>query len=203
MYIHVPFAAVGLLLATVTLTPLVPWWVARLSGPAPKVPGNSLIVLAESTSLLPTGLVLDQSSYWLCEHAKTTYRQGGFRRIVLSSRSAVGTSAAVIMADILQAGGVPENVISVEAFGDTPMEQAGRLAKYHSQGATPGRIVILTRDYKAARTRLALSRAGLDAIVVPAADAQVRAAHRSERWRVFLEVSLETAYWVRAFLQSP
>ncbi|MBL8210481.1 MAG: YdcF family protein [Bryobacterales bacterium] len=194
------FAAIGLLLFVVTLTPLVPWWVAQLSGPALRVPGDSLIVLGESTSLLPTGVVLDQASYWLCEHAKTTYRQGGFRRMVVSSRPAVGTSAAVIMADVLQAAGLADNAIRVEALGDTPMEQARRLAAYHSGDAGAGRMVVLTRDYKAARTRRALRRAGLNAVVAPAPDAQVRAAHRSERWRIFLELCRETGYLLRTLL---
>ena len=63
-------AALGLLVVLVTVTPLAPWWAARLAGPWTNPKGDTLIVVGGS--ILGNGMIGD-SSYWRAIYGALSY----------------------------------------------------------------------------------------------------------------------------------
>lgn len=190
-------AALGLLLVTVTFTPLVTWWATLLAGPWNDPRGEVLIVLAGSA----LDDVLGESSYWRTVYAVRAYRHHGFRRILLSGGPGERPVARA-MADFLRGHGVPEECLIIEENSVSTRENA--LFSLPLAGRVPGRKVLLTSDYHMFRAYRAFRKAGHDVLPRPIPDIRKRGAHPLSRWTVFLDLLLESAkigyYWARGWI---
>src|SRR5262249_46641540 len=85
------FAGLGLLLVLFSVTPLVSWWAGILAGPWEDPSGDVLIVLGGS---LLENRVIGQNSYWRSAYALLAWRDGTFRRVVVSGGGPTGSSIA-------------------------------------------------------------------------------------------------------------
>lgn len=189
------FAAIGLLVVLITVTPLVRWWAVALAGPWPDPRGEVLIVLGGST--VGEGL-LGYSSYWRSVYCVLAYRQGGVRRIILSG----GGSVAVSMQDFIVAAGVPPELIRLERASRSTRDSA--LFTRQLLLSEPGRKVLLTSDYHMFRAHRAFRQAGVQVLPHPIPDASKRASQWYLRWPVFIDLVVETAkiayYFARGWL---
>jgi uncharacterized SAM-binding protein YcdF (DUF218 family) len=183
-------AAFGFLFAVVTFLPILDPWVSALSAPWSDSPGDTLIVLGGDTT---AGGVLGLSSYWRAVYAVFEWRRGGYREIVISGAAGVAES----MGDFVVAYGVPRNALRVESRAQTTREHALFLAEMLR--GDPGRKILLTSDYHSRRAWNCFRKVGLDVTPRPFPDARKRAGNLTQRWPVFLDLSLETAktVWYR------
>ena len=78
-------AALGLVLLLVTLAPP-RWYVNRLAGSWNDPKGATLIVLGDDSV---DGRVLGESSYWRSVYAILAWKEGGFRRVLLSGAASI------------------------------------------------------------------------------------------------------------------
>jgi uncharacterized SAM-binding protein YcdF (DUF218 family) len=190
-------AATGLLLFTVMLTPLVPWWARKLAGPMDDPSGDVLVVLGGSA--LEDGII-GQSSYWRCVYAVRAWRQTPFPRIIVSGGGPY--RPADTMRDFLVSNGVPPDRITVEDRSTTTRENA--LFTKQILGATKERLVLLTSDYHMPRATRVFEKAGLHVAPRPFPDLVKRSASRPERWPGLVELSKESAktvyYWLRGWI---
>ena len=177
-------ALLGALLIVVTLTPLVDWWAAALARPWTDTPGELLIVLAGN--VLDDGTIGD-SSYWRSVYAARAWREGGFRRIVISGLGA--TSGP--MRDFIVSQGVPAEAVRIEPRSATTRENALYTAEMLRD--EPGRKVLLTSDYHMFRSFRLFRKAGLEVFPRPIPDARKRATRPIYRWWVFLDLCTESA----------
>jgi uncharacterized SAM-binding protein YcdF (DUF218 family) len=186
-------AALGLLLALVTLTPLDFWWATRLAGPWDNPKGEVLIVLGGS--VLEDGTI-GRSSYWRAVYAVRAWREGGFKAIVLSG------SAAEAMRDFLVAQGVPRESIWLETRSRSTRENA--LFARPILSGMPGRKVLLTSDFHIYRAQRAFQKVGLDVSPQPFPDVRKRAQTPLDRWEAFLDLTEETVkiadYYLRGWI---
>ena len=185
------FAALGLLVLLVTLTPFTTWWAQRMAGPAYATGGDVLIVLSGSVI---DGQYLGESSYWRCVYAVIAWRQGHFQRILLTGRASEQTPAAVLMRDFLLAHGVPAGAIVVEQESSNTRENAQRSAPLLA--AMPGRKILLTSDYHMPRALAVFRHEGIAVEPLPAPDAGKRSFRWQGRWPAFLDLCVESAGWV-------
>ena len=100
-------AALGLLMILVTITPLVRWYALWLAGPWYESRGDTLIVLGADD---PSNGVIGQATYWRSVYAVMAWREGGFRRIVVSGDRGIAES----MRDLLISQHVPADRILLE-----------------------------------------------------------------------------------------
>lgn len=182
-------AAFGFLFATVTFAPVLNPWIAALAGQWTNSPGDTLIVLGGDVT---TGRLLGLTSYWRAVYAIFEWREGQFKRIVLS-----GAEVCEPMRDFLIAQGVPAAAIELEGRSTTTRESALALAQLLRD--RPGRKVLMTSDYHMFRAYRAFRKAGLEVTPRPFADASKRAGSFRTRWPVFLDLMTETAkiVWYR------
>jgi uncharacterized SAM-binding protein YcdF (DUF218 family) len=194
-------AAIGLLLAAVTFSPLVGLWTGLLAGQPSVASGNVMVVLGGSTQVLSTGIVLDQPSYWMCEYAKTVYRQANFKRIIITDTGSAGTPVTVLMADQLQLIGVAPDVIEIESKSNNLHEQA---AAVKAMLGDESEAVLLTSDYRMFRASRAFTKAGIRVRPLPVGDASVRAEAGTLRWSVLFQLLNEQVkiveYWARRWI---
>jgi uncharacterized SAM-binding protein YcdF (DUF218 family) len=175
----------GLVLLTVTFTPLVSWWAACLQGPWTEARGDILIVPAGS---MEGAGILGESSYWRSFYAILAWREGGWRQIMITGGGPV--PVAEVMRVFLQTGGVPPGMIGMDTESTSTRESA-----LHVKAALenePGSKVLLTSDYHMFRARRAFSRAGLDVIPRPVPDAGKRAHRWNLRWGAFQDLAIES-----------
>ena len=186
--------ALGLLVLMVTATPLVGWWSKLLAGPWADPRGEVLIVLG--------GGVIDDdllalSSHWRCVYAWWAWKEGTFRKVVVS-----GKGVAPLMRNFLVAQGVPAAAIEVEGSSNSTRENA--LAAKALLAGEPGRLVLLTSDYHMFRAHAAFAKAGLKVLPRPFPDGLKRANSPSQRWGVFTDLTSETAklayYWAKGWI---
>ncbi len=185
--------ALGFLLLTVTSTPLVSWWAARLQGPWTDARGDILIV--PSGSMEGAG-ILGESSYWRSFYAIVAWRDGGWRHIMITGGEPA--PAAEVMRIFLEAGGVPVQAISIDSKSRTTRESA--LNVKSALENKPGSKVLLTSDYHMFRAWRAFRRAGLEVIPRPVPDAGKRAQRWNLRWGAFQDLAVESSkilyyYW--------
>jgi uncharacterized SAM-binding protein YcdF (DUF218 family) len=100
------FAALGIALTIVTVTPLTAWYSRRLSGPYTESGGQVLVVLGGS--FLEPGIVGDDT-YWRAVYAVRADRRWHYPRIILS-----GAEVSQNMRDFLVSMGIPLDVIQFE-----------------------------------------------------------------------------------------
>ena len=184
----------GLILLVVTATPLVGWWSTLLAGPWTDPRGEVLIVLGGAVI---DGDVLALNSHWRCVYACRAWKEGRFRKVVVS-----GKDVAPLMRDYLVAQGVPAAAIVVEGSSDSTRENA--LAVKALLAGEPGALVLLTSDYHMLRAFAAFSKAGLKVLPRPFPDGRKRVNSPSQRWGVFMDLTTETVklayYWARGWI---
>ncbi len=190
-------AGVGVLFLVICFTPLTTWWAHALARPWESPRGDVLIVLGGDR----VDDMLGYSSYWRSVYAIWAYRQGGFRRVLLSGGPG-GAAVAAAMRDFLVSSGVPAAAIAVESESTSTHENALRTAEL-LRGET-GRCVLLTSDFHMYRAYRCFRRAGLEVVAVPVPDALKRSTRWYNRWTAFVDLSVETAkvvdYWWRGWL---
>ena len=195
-------AAIGCLVIAITFLPVVPWTASVLAGDFAHPSGDVLVVLAHSVEVLPVGIVLDRGSYWLSEYAQTAYRQGNFRRIILTGGGNPGTPVAAIMADLLQSNDVPPDVIEVEVSSRNMREQAEGVRSM--LGEHRGPVVLLASDYQMFRAVRVFEKLGMTVKPLPLGDAAFRSEVLHDRWTVFLDLAREAGhiakYWQRGWM---
>jgi uncharacterized SAM-binding protein YcdF (DUF218 family) len=181
-------AATGVLVTTVMVTPLVPWWARKLAGPTDDPAGDVLIVLGGSA--LEDGII----------YAVRAFRQTPFAKVVVSGGGRFRPAA--IMRDFLLANGVPSDRVVVEDRSTTTRENA-TFTKDLLIG-TSGRLVLLTSDYHMWRAEWVFRKVGLNVAARPFPDLIKRSASRSERWPEFFDLCSEALksvyYWVRGWI---
>lgn len=173
----------------VTVTPLVPAWGRWLAGPFDDPKGDILIVLGSSAT---NGGILSSSSYWRSAYGVLAYREGGFRKIVVSGGAdRNGNPIGAPMADFLAFEGVPRDKIVLESRSTSTRENA----IYTSQllRGVPGSKVLLTSDYHMFRAARVFRKAGLPVLLRPYPDVLKRATSWQGRWPAFLDLVSETA----------
>ena len=172
-------AALGLLVVLVTVTPLTPWWAARLAGRWTNPKGDTLILVGGS--ILGDGMI-GNSSYWRSIYGARYYREGGFREVVVSGGGQ--PPVAVQIADYLVSQGVPRDRIRLETQSLTTRENA--LDVTALLAGTPGRKALMTSDYHMYRAYRAFRKAGLAVEPLPFADAGKRGVSWEGRWPCYV-----------------
>lgn len=184
----------GAVLALVTLLPP-RWYVRWLSGEWTDTRTGMLIVLGGDS--VDTGII-GLSSYWRSSYAVLSWKEGGFRGIILSGAEEV----TLPMRDFIVCQGVPAEAIAIEGRSTSTRENAVFTARLARQ--FPGPYVLLTSDYHMHRALAAFRKAGLDVIPRPFPDALKRMTDWRDRWRVFLDLFQESAktiyYWARGWI---
>lgn len=192
-------AGLGLMLLIVTVTPLDAWWATHLAGPWNDPKGDVLIVLGGSP--VQQG-VIGESSYRRAVYAVRTWREGGFKAIVLIGGGPPGHSVAEAMCDFMVAEGVPREMIWVETRSRSTRENA--LFAKAILDSIPGRKILLTSDYHMYRARLVFQKVGLEVVPRPFPDIRKRAENPLGRWDAFLELGTETGkigyYYLRGWI---
>jgi len=176
-------AAFTALFAIVTFTPLVKSWSTLLAGEWPTAKGDVLIVLSGDMVDEET---LGVNTYWRVLYAARIYREGGFRRVVVS-----GKEAAPVMRDYLIFRGVPAEAITVEDKSTSTRENALFTARLLAGEA--GKKVLVTSDMHMWRARRAFRKAGLDAVGVPFPYGRKLGNRAALRWGLFVNLLAETA----------
>jgi uncharacterized SAM-binding protein YcdF (DUF218 family) len=192
------FALIGFLFVAVSATPVTAWWARKLAGPWNDPRGDTLIVLGGS--VLEGGLI-GQSSYWRSIYGALVYKEGGFRRVVISGGPS-GDPAAGAMKDFLISRGVPADAIATESASRSTHENAVNTARLLAGDHT--RKVLLTSDFHMYRAARAFRKAGLEIEPRPFPDAIKTASRWPGRWPAFMELCVETVkiawYYVRGWI---
>jgi uncharacterized SAM-binding protein YcdF (DUF218 family) len=187
-------AAVGLLVLTVTCTPLVDWYAVRLAGPWNDPKGRTLVVLG--AEVLGDGTI-GMSTYWRALYAARAYRDDGFEQVVVS-----GFGVAEAMAEFLRFRGVPAAAIHIESGSLSTRENAVQ-ARSILEGL-PRPVVLMTSDYHMSRAQRTFAKAGIETLPRPIPDSRKRATDWTHRWSVFMGECVETAkivyYRVRGWI---
>lgn len=178
---------IGLMVAVVTCTPLVRWLGYRFAGHWADPRGDILIVLAGSEG--PAGMI-GYDTYLRTEYALRSYRQDGFRTILVSG-GGPGMPVAATMRDFLICNGVPSSAILTETASMSTRENA--LFTERMLRDIPGTKVLLTSDYHMYRAYRVFRKTGLDVRPRPFPDVIKRAGTWSGRWPAFLELVIEMA----------
>jgi uncharacterized SAM-binding protein YcdF (DUF218 family) len=177
-------ATAGALLAVVSLTPVTFWWATALAKPWGGSGGDVLIVL--SGDVLDNGM-LGQTSYWRSTYAILTWKEGNFRRLILSGESRITEP----MRQFLVCQGISPGAIIMEDRSESTRENAIYTAELARQ--IPGRYVLLTSDYHMFRAWRAFRKAGLQTTGRPFPDARKRVNSIRARWTIFCDLIQETA----------
>lgn len=194
-FVRNALAAVGLLLVLVTaFPPLLSGWIGLLSGAYVEPRGDILVVLGADQLETHT---IGTASYWRSVYAARVWRAGGFRRIVVCGGPAAGPVSEP-MKRFLVSEGVPDTAILTETNSLNTHENAVEAAKLLQN--EPGVKVLLTSDYHMFRALRAFRKAGLAVTPTYFPDAAKRLTHWPDRWRVFLDLCMETTKiaWYKA-----
>jgi uncharacterized SAM-binding protein YcdF (DUF218 family) len=177
-------AALGFLFVLVTVTPLAPWWARALAGSASSPHGDVLIVLGGS--ILDDGTI-GVSSYWRSVHAARIFREGGFRRMVVTGAGDSATPIAIPMRNFMVSLGVPGEAVQLETAASSTRENALFTSKLLA--ASTGRKVLLTSDYHMFRAWRAFRKAGVDVTPAPLPDLTTASSCWSCRWQIFITLT--------------
>jgi len=175
----------ALLLLPPQYSPLTPWN-RFLTGAWSDTAGDTLVVLgAEEID----GHLLGLHSYWRTAYAVYEWRQGHYRNIVFSGEGLSGP-----MRDFAIGHGIPTNVIQLEDHSHSTRQQAEAVTALLRQprAQAPGNIILLTSDFHSRRATAAFRRCGLAVQPRPVPDAGKRMNSWTQRWDVFLDLTLET-----------
>ena len=192
------FAALGLLVFTVSVTPLDYWWASKLAGPWDDPKGDVLIVLGGSTR--EYGL-LGGSSYLRTGYAILAYREGGFRSIVLTGGGSP-VPVARDMKNYMVREGIPPAIILTETASHSTRQNA--LFSKPLLEDIRGRKVLLTSDFHMFRAHRVFRKLGLEVSPRPVPDVRKRASDWKGRWPAFLDLVQESVkigyYFVRGWI---
>lgn len=175
-----------IVLAILYASPLVPRVARWLTGDWEAAKGDVLIVLGGSQ--LDDG-TLGLESYWRSVYGYWAFRDGGFRRVVVSggvNPASGGRSVARVMADFMTALGVPREAIVLEEKSLSTRENA--LMTVPLVKDLPGTKVLLTSDIHMRRARAAFARAGLKTVPAPIPDIRKRWNNWVDRWGCIFDV---------------
>lgn len=181
-FLVMALAAVGLLVLTITFTPLVFWYATWLSGPWNYPKGDILIVLSASAGA--DGL-MERDSYLRATYGVLMWRQGHFRKIVVCGRE-----AGLQMRNFMIFSGVPAEAVVVEQESASTHESA--LFTEAMLRGEPGRKMLLTSDYHMYRASACFRRAGLDIQPLPVPDVRKYYNHMAFRWPIAVDLLEET-----------
>ena len=87
---YIASPVLGLLVVLVTVTPLAPWWAARPHWPVDQPERRHSH--RSGGSILGNGMI-GNSSYWRAIYGALSYREGGFREVVVSGGGEPGPIA--------------------------------------------------------------------------------------------------------------
>lgn len=181
----------------VSFTPLTTWWAGALADPWESPRGEVLILLGADR----VDDMLGYSSYWRSVYAVWTFREGNFRRVVISGGPG-GAAVAESMRNFLIASGVPPGAITAETASGSTRENALRTAALLQNEPSPK--VLLTSDFHMYRAYRCFQKAGVDVTAVPVPDALKRSTRWHRRWTAFVDLCEETAkigyYWWRGWI---
>jgi uncharacterized SAM-binding protein YcdF (DUF218 family) len=188
-----------LLLIVLYTSPLVPRLSGWLTGDGGDPKGDVLIVLGGTQ--LGDG-TFGLNSYWRAVYGAQIFREGGFRRLVITGGHAGypgSISIAHAMANLMVGLGVPREDIALEEESRSTRENALFTARLLNSRAGAGkewtgRKVLLSSDIHMRRAHAAFARAGLDTTPAPSPDVGKRWGVWNERWNCIGEVGLE---WVK------
>ncbi len=181
-------AALGLLLAVVTLVPSVlNVWVRALSVPYVDPRGDILIVLGADQ--LDTGAI-GVTSYWRSTYAVLAWRGASFKSVLICG-GPPSQPVSAPMKEFLVSQGVPAAAIALDTASMSTRENALEAARMLAN--TPGVKALLTSDYHSFRASRAFGKAGLAVTACYFPDAGKRLTHWPDRWRVFIDLCQETA----------
>ena len=159
------------------------WYAARLGGPWIEARGPTLIVLGGDG---PNGRMLGRVSYWRSVYAVLTWRDGGFKHMIISGAEPVTGP----MRDFIVCQGVPPESIMIEGRSTSTRENALYTANLARR--FPGPYVLLTSDYHMWRASRAFRKAGLDVLPQQFPDAIKRFNDWTQRWSVFETLVVES-----------
>jgi len=205
---YLGFARLGirLLAALVSLfvidsfTPIDSWWATVLAGQSYSATGDVLVVL--SGSILEDG-TMGWSSYLRAQYAGRSYREGGFREVVIAGGpdKLSNVPVSIAMGEFLKFQGVPAEAIHLETISRSTRENA--LYSRPLLSTLPGRKVLLTSEYHMFRARRAFAKLGIQVSPQAVPGVSERAGRWRGRWSAFLDLLEETCkigyYWVRGW----
>lgn len=175
-------AAVGLAVLVISLTPLVDWLGRAMAGSWGDPDGDLLIVLSGAD--IEDG-VPGVNTYWRCFYAAHAYRNGHFRKMLISG-GGDRTPIAAAMRDVVVGLGVPRDAIVLETGSRSTRENA--LFSASILRAMEGRKVLLTSDFHMRRAHRAFRQAGVETEPRPIPDVRKRAVSSAGRWGGFLDL---------------
>ena len=186
-------AALGLTMILATFSPFAAWYARRLAGPWADPKGDILIVISgASLDGFP-----DENTVLRCLYAVLAWREGGFRKIVVS-----GYRTSTHMRSLLIAEGVPPEVVVTEEAATSTHENALCVARLLAND--PGTKVLMTSDYHMFRAVRAFRKAGMKVAPRPIPDALKRTGTWLRLWPAFVEEAAESAkivyYAVRGWI---
>jgi len=174
-------AALGLTMLLATFSPFVGWYARRLAGPWNDPRGDILIVVSGAA----IGEFPDENTVVRCLSAVRAYRQGGFRKIVVS-----GYRTNAHMRNLLIAEGVPPDVVVMEEAANSTRENALYVARLLAND--PGSKVLMTSDYHMFRAIRAFRKAGLKVAPRPIPDVLKSTGAWLRLWPAFVEEAVES-----------
>ena len=174
-------AALGLTMLLATFSPFVAWYARRLAGPW-NDPRGDILIVASGASLngFPDG-----NTILRCMYAVYAYREGGFRKIVVS-----GYQTSTHMRNFLIAEGVPPSVVVTEEAANSTRENALYVARLLANDS--GSKVLMTSDYHMFRAVRAFRKVGLKVAPRPIPDALKRVGNRLRLWPAFVDEAVES-----------
>ena len=178
-------AAIGFLMVLTTLVPLTRWWALRLASPWEDSRGDTLIVLSGSSNDEFVGY----NTYLRCQYATMAWREGGFRKVIVSGGPA-SSPQSLAMKSFLISVGVPESAIVVETRSTSTRENA--LFTKELVSAADGKLVLLTSEYHTYRAARVFRKIGLNVSPRPIPDISKRSSSFVGRWPAFLDLCAET-----------
>jgi uncharacterized SAM-binding protein YcdF (DUF218 family) len=191
--------ALGLLVAIVMFTPLVPWWAHKLSGGFNDPRGDVLIVLGAADG---TDGILSYSSYLRAAYGVRTYREGWVKTMLLTGATAPDSFGKNSLRDFIVAHDVPPTSIRVESSARSTRENA-LFSKALLQNL-PGTKVLMTSDYHMYRAVRVFRKTGIVVLPRPFPDAVKRGTSVLGRWPAFLDLCEENVkiayYWARGWM---
>jgi uncharacterized SAM-binding protein YcdF (DUF218 family) len=180
-----------IVLTVLYTSPLVPRVARWLTGDWEDAKGDVLIVLGGNQ--LSDG-TLGLESYWRSVYAFWAFRDGGFKRVVITggpNDNQPGPAVARVMADFIVALGVPREDILLEEKSQSTRENALMTVPLVREMA--GTKVLLTSDIHMRRARAAFARAGLNTVPAPVPDVRKRWNSWVNRWSCIFDVGVGLA----------
>ena len=178
-------ATIGFLVVFTTLFPVARWWALWLASPWEDSRGDTLIVLSGSSN----DEFIGYNTYLRCQYATMAWREGGFKKVIVSGGPA-GSPQALSMKTFLVSVGVPESSIVVEARSTSTRENA--LFTKELISAADGKLVLLTSEYHTYRAARVFRKVGLNVSPRPIPDISKRSSSFVGRWPAFLDLCAET-----------